>query len=78
MSLVLHGSTADIIEKQAEAGGYQSPEDFVFEAVQYFIKQQIENNIDQGIQDINAGKYTEVNAGNLDSYVNNIIANAKS
>ena len=65
MEITLHGSVADMLNNQVTAGNYQSPEDLVYEALEALVKQKIDEGINEGLADMEAGRVMEVNADNL-------------
>jgi len=67
MEITLHGSVADMLNNQVTAGKYQSPEDLVYEALEALVKQKIDEGINEGLADMEAGRVIEINAGNLQS-----------
>ena len=66
MDITLHGNVADFVHKQTELGGYESHEDLVYDALKALVSKKIEEGIDEGIADIEAGRYVEINQDNLD------------
>lgn len=67
MEITLHGSVADMLNSQVVAGNYQSPEDLVYEALEALVKQKIDEGINDGLADMEAGHTMEINANNLKS-----------
>ena len=65
MEITLHGSVADMLNNQVTAGNYQSPEDLVYEALEALVKQKIDQGINEGLADMEAGRVMEINADNL-------------
>ncbi len=65
MTITLHGSVAEIIQNQVSVGGYQSPEDLVYEALEALMKSKIDEGINEGIADIEEGRYMELTPDNL-------------
>ena len=43
MDITLHGNVAEIVQEQMIKGGYQSPDDVVYEAIELLIKQKLNN-----------------------------------
>ena len=64
MNVTLHGNVAELVHKQTEIGNYESPEDLIYEALQVLIKQKIDNGIEEGLKDIEEGRYVEVTQEN--------------
>ncbi len=56
MAITLHGSVAEIVEDQVSVGGYDSPEDFVYEAIESLMKQKINAGIKEGLDDLETGR----------------------
>ena len=67
MNVTLHGNVAEIVDRQMKLGGYESPEDLVYEALQALMSQKIEQGIDEGLKDVEEGRVVEINKENLDS-----------
>ena len=65
MEITLHGSVAEMLNNQVTAGNYQSPEDLVYEALEALVKQKIDQGINEGLADMEAGRVMEINADNL-------------
>ena len=65
MEVTLHGSVADMLNNQVTAGNYQSPEDLVYEALEALVKQKIDQGINEGLADMEAGRVMDINADNL-------------
>ena len=65
MTITLHGSVAEIVQNQMSVGDYQSPEDLVYEALEALIKSKIDEGINEGIADIEEGRYMEITTDNL-------------
>jgi len=66
MSITLHGSVAKIVEDQMAIGNYQSPEDLVYEAINVLVRQKINEGIQEGIADIDAGRCMELTPDNIE------------
>lgn len=70
MDITIHGNTAEIVQEQMIKGGYQSPDDVVYEAIELLIKQKINNSIQCGLNDIETGDYQELTKDNMaDKYM---------
>ena len=54
-----------MLNNQVTAGNYQSPEDLVYEALEALVKQKIDQGINEGLADMEAGRVMEINADNL-------------
>lgn len=73
MDITIHGNTAELVQEQMIKGGYQSPDDIVYEAVELLIKQKINDSIQRGLNDVKTGDFQTLtgNIGNIaDSVVN--------
>ena len=64
MNITLHGNVAELVQKQTELGHYESPEDLVYEALKALVKQKIDTGIEEGLNDIEEGRYIEVTQEN--------------
>ena len=67
MSITIHGAAAEMLQNEMSSGGYQSPEDVVYDALEALIKQKVSDNIDQGLADVEAGRVMEVTPDNIDA-----------
>lgn len=65
MSITIHGSVAEMVQNQMAVGRYQSPEDLVFEALEALVKNKINEGINEGIVDIEAGRCMELRPDNI-------------
>ena len=65
MAITLHGSVAEIVENQMSTGSYQSPEDLIYEALETLVKHKIDEGINEGIADIEAGRFMELKHDNI-------------
>lgn len=74
MDITLHGSVAEMIRNQVSTGAYQSPEDFVFEALQALAKSRIDEGISEGIADIKAGRSMALSHDNIDEVLSKPIS----
>jgi len=72
MDITLHGNVAKIVQEQMIKGGYQSPDDVVYEAIELLIKQKINNSIQRGLNDIETGNFQTL-SGNIDKVADSII-----
>jgi len=77
MDITIHGNTAEIVQEQMIKGGYQSPDDVVYEAVELLIKQKINNNIQRGLSDIEAGDYQVLTKDNMADIAQSIVNQAR-
>ena len=70
MAVTLHGSVADIVQKEVSSGKYQSPEDLVFEALEALVKHKTDEGINEGLADIEAGRCMDLTPDNIDEVLN--------
>lgn len=75
MDITLHGNVAEIVQEQMIKGGYQSPDDVVYEAIKLLIKQKINNSIERGLNDIETGNFQRL-TGNIDKVADSIVKKA--
>jgi Arc/MetJ-type ribon-helix-helix transcriptional regulator len=66
MTITLHGSVAEMVQKQVSIGSYQSAEDLVYEALELLIKHKIDKGVNEGIADIKAGHSMELRIDNIE------------
>ncbi len=66
-TVTLNGAIADVVDQEIKTGGYQSAEDFVYEAVEALTRQKVEAGINRGLEDVKAGRCTEITPDNFDS-----------
>jgi len=75
MDITLHGNVAEIVQEQMIKGGYQSPDDVVFEAIELLIKQKTNDAIQRGLNDIEKGNFQTL-TGNIDKVADSIVKKA--
>ena len=75
MDITIHGNTAELVQEQMIKGGYQSPDDVVYEAVELLIKQKINNSIQRGLNDVDKGNFQTL-TGNVDKIADSIVKKA--
>ena len=66
MAITLHGSVAEMLEKQVSTGRYQSAEDLVYEALEALVRHKINKGINEGIADMEAGRSMELRHDNIE------------
>lgn len=74
MEITLHGSVADMLNNQVTAGNYQSPEDLVYEALEALVKQKIDEGINEGLADMEAGKVMKISSDSLQAVLSKPIS----
>lgn len=67
MDITIHGTAAEMIQNEMFSGGYQSPEDVVYDALEALVKQKVSDNIDEGLADIEAGRAMEITPDTIQS-----------
>jgi hypothetical protein len=73
MNVTLHGNVAEIVDRQMKLGGYESPEDLVYDALKALAHQKIEEGIEEGLEDVKHGRVTRINSENLNDFITNAI-----
>jgi Arc/MetJ-type ribon-helix-helix transcriptional regulator len=74
MDIVLHGEVAEMLQDQVVNGGYQSPEEVVYEALHALAKTKIDEGINRGLADVKMGRGTEIRPDNIADIAKSIVA----
>jgi hypothetical protein len=73
MDITLHGNVAELVNEQIKLGGYESPEDLVFDALQALVRVKIDQGIEEGLEDVRHGRVTRVDSENLTEFITNAV-----
>ncbi len=74
MTITLNGPIADLVQEETKLRGYDSAEDLVYEAVELLVKKRIDDGIERGLSDVQAGRFEDISHDGGDSLIDSLFS----